>query len=521
MLYARINKEYINQDELAKKIVFERTISQVNKLYGDQKEVALKPGQLSSQLKYGFDSLFEGFRSAIEQVLAADYNGDITTQKTYEIIKKYNQLSSYLKNVVNMKQLSPDDEETIKKSFNELREKLELLKQIAIDNNFLDKQDIIEMVDKINETSTTKQQQLEKIPGTTISMVKAIQDKNEALKKIQDAVDKLQIIEQDLQDANIANSTKLKSQADEYQQLFDFFDDPNLNPLEFELIEQNYEAVENLESDVKNDIAWFIDTKQKIDVIYQELDNYEKKKDLPNITDALIEKLIREKTDEEVQERIDALNATFDALTDAEKQDPANIGQLKKDSDDVKIYWNDEVKNNFLPNTLKDLAQWKTAIFLKFRGDLDQKTLNQQGFLINNDTLDENALSKKENDLNNIKTDLITNETTWLNNMINGISKNIKKITKGVKKQPKKVNIKIVPPKTSIAPQPLKSGVVINPVYKDYQSFKNAYIKAYNDTVSKKRNPPFKGTAKTEKGYKGEWTRYLLKGDLAKQNYFA
>ena len=166
MLYARINKEYINQDELAKKIVFERTISQVNKLYKDQPEVAMKPGQLSSQLKYGFDSLFEGFRSAIEQVLAADYNGDITTQKTYEIIKKYNQLSSYLKNVVNMKQLSPDDEETLKKSFNELREKLDLLKQIAIDNNFLDKQDIIEMVDKINETSTTKQQQLEKIPGT-------------------------------------------------------------------------------------------------------------------------------------------------------------------------------------------------------------------------------------------------------------------------------------------------------------------------------------------------------------------
>ena len=114
MLYARINKEYINQDELAKKVVFERTISQVNRLYKDQPEVAMKPGQLSSQLKYGFDSAFEGFRGAIEQVLNAEYNGDITTQKTYEIIKKYNQLSSYLKNVVNMKQLSPDDEETIK-----------------------------------------------------------------------------------------------------------------------------------------------------------------------------------------------------------------------------------------------------------------------------------------------------------------------------------------------------------------------------------------------------------------------
>ena len=47
----------------------------------------MKPGQLSSKLKYGFDSLFEGFRSAIEQVLAGDYNGDITTQKSYEKLK--------------------------------------------------------------------------------------------------------------------------------------------------------------------------------------------------------------------------------------------------------------------------------------------------------------------------------------------------------------------------------------------------------------------------------------------------
>ena len=62
-----------------------------------------------------------------------------------------------------MKQLSPDDEETIKKSFNELKDKLELLKQIAIDNNFLDKEDIIEMVDKINETSTQPKQELEKV----------------------------------------------------------------------------------------------------------------------------------------------------------------------------------------------------------------------------------------------------------------------------------------------------------------------------------------------------------------------
>ena len=137
-----------------------------------------------------------------------------------------------------MKQLSPDDEETIKKSFNELKDKLELLKQIAIDNNFLDREDIIDMVDKINETSTQPKQELEKVSGKTTGMTQAIKDKNDALKMIQDAVDRLEIIEQDLQDPNIANSTKLKSQQDEYTQLFDFFNDQNLNPLEFELIQK-------------------------------------------------------------------------------------------------------------------------------------------------------------------------------------------------------------------------------------------------------------------------------------------
>ena len=420
-----------------------------------------------------------------------------------------------------MKQLSPDDEETIKKSFNELKDKLNLLKQIAIDNNFLDKQDIIEMVDKINETSTTKQQQLEKIPGTTISMVKAIQDKNEALKLIQDAVDKLEIIEQDLQDANIANSTKLKSQADEYTQLFDFFNDQNLNPLEFELIQQNYEAVENLETDIKTDIAWFIDTKQNIDVIYQELDAYEKKQDLPNIDDALIEKLIREKTDIEVKNEIDVLNATFDTLTDAEKADPANTGQLKQDSDDVKNSWDNLVKKQFLPDALNDLAQWKTQLFLKMSGDLDNATLDGQGNFIDNDTLYENDLSTKENDLDKIKTDLITDETMWLNGMVTAIVKEITKVSKGIVPKPKKVKIKRTPPKPSTAPPALRSKIVINPVYKDYASFRNAYIKAYTDTKNKTRAKDFAGLAKTEKGYKGAWNRYLLLGKLGKENYFA
>ena len=47
MLYARANREYVNDEEIAKKIAFERTISFVNRLYPDeQKEVSLKPQKI-------------------------------------------------------------------------------------------------------------------------------------------------------------------------------------------------------------------------------------------------------------------------------------------------------------------------------------------------------------------------------------------------------------------------------------------------------------------------------------------
>ena len=140
----------------------------------------MKPGQLTSQLKYGYESLFESFRSAIEQVLSADYNNELTTQKSYEIVKKYNQMSSYLKNIINMNQLSPEDEEKIKKNFNDLRGKLDELKKIAVYNNFVDRQDIVDMVNKINETSTTEKDEYKPVPATSPEMVNDIKAKTTA-----------------------------------------------------------------------------------------------------------------------------------------------------------------------------------------------------------------------------------------------------------------------------------------------------------------------------------------------------
>ena len=180
MLYANAkrNQEYVDEEEMAKKIVFERTIKWVNKLYPDeQKEVAMKPASLTNLLQYGYDSVFESWKSSIEQLLSATYHDDKVPAKSYEIIKKYNQLSSYLKNIVSMNKLSPEDELKIKTDFDKMRDKLNALKKLAVQNNLLDKQDLIEMCDKINGTTNEPKSEYDKVTGDTTNMTSVITSK--------------------------------------------------------------------------------------------------------------------------------------------------------------------------------------------------------------------------------------------------------------------------------------------------------------------------------------------------------
>ena len=242
-----MNKEYVNEDELAKKIAFERTISFVNKLYPKENpEVALKPGQLTSQLQYGFESLFESFRSAIEQVLSADYNNELTTQKSYEIVKKYNQMSSYLKNIAAMNQLSPDDEEKIKKKFDELRGKLESLKTVAKNNNFIDKEDIIDMVDTINETTKIKKDQYKDVSAKSPEMVENIKDKEKATKEYDYITEKLAELNDTLMDPDVnrySDFQQLKDNVELLEQTFTNTTYDLISPNDRKKINDLYEKV--------------------------------------------------------------------------------------------------------------------------------------------------------------------------------------------------------------------------------------------------------------------------------------
>ena len=301
-LSTRANNEYINQDELAKRIAFERTISQVNKYYGDEKEVSIKPGQLTSQLRYGFDSLFENFRNSIEQVLAEEYNGDLTNQKTYEVIKKYNQLSSYLKNIMNMKQLSDKDQEEIQAKFNELKDKLNLLKKIAIDNQFLDSDDIVEMVDKLNNVTADKKQEIKSVPATSAKMVKTLESKTDAESMINDNADLLKDVTAKLLDPQITASKKKADFNAVRDKIAQFFSDPNnLDPvLKYQDIKSNYDTLKLMSDDLSTDIKWFDENRGKIPATTQEVTENLRQTDL-DLTEFV------DKADELVVDSIDKI----------------------------------------------------------------------------------------------------------------------------------------------------------------------------------------------------------------------
>lgn len=237
MLYARINQEYVNEDEIAKRIAFERTLSFVNRLYpDDQKEVSLKPQKLSGQLQYGYDTLFQAFRTAIESVLTADFNDSHTFEKSNEILRKYNQLSSYLKNIINLNQMSPEDEEKIKGDFNGLRSKLVQLEKIAEDNGFLEVDDIKAMVAEIYHTSTVKRAEFKVVRGTE-GMIKSIQSKEEAQKTMNEAYKIIPTL----------NLTLLGTHKDftTIKDVIDFFENFNdaITPSVYDAIKNNYNSL--------------------------------------------------------------------------------------------------------------------------------------------------------------------------------------------------------------------------------------------------------------------------------------
>ena len=81
MLFAKINKEYVDQDLLANKQVIKRQFQHVSTA---SKEYIRS--KIDDNILYNFDKLFEDFRSAIETIISLDFEDSLTLNKSYEII---------------------------------------------------------------------------------------------------------------------------------------------------------------------------------------------------------------------------------------------------------------------------------------------------------------------------------------------------------------------------------------------------------------------------------------------------
>ena len=224
-----------------------------------------------------------------------------------------------------MKQLSDKDQVEIQDKFNELKDKLNLLKKIAIDNQFLDSDDITEMVDKLNNVTTDKKKEIKSIPATSAKMVKTLENKTDAEKMISDSSDLLQQAFTNLQDPQLASSTKLTDFKDVFDVVSVFFSTPaNLDPLEYPRIKENHDALKDLSDDSSGDIKKFTENRAKILTVIKDVNDNLRQTDA-DLTD------FNDKADIRVVESLDLIK---DTIYQSALDDLANGIMTQQVSDD-------------------------------------------------------------------------------------------------------------------------------------------------------------------------------------------
>ena len=95
-------------------------------------------------------------------------------------------------------------------------------------------------------------------------LVENVQNKNTSVKQIEISINNLSDIDKLLTSPEIQNSTKLADMNLEYQTLQAFFSSADLNPLETDMVQTNYDAVNKLKKFVEDSRNNFIDVKAKL-----------------------------------------------------------------------------------------------------------------------------------------------------------------------------------------------------------------------------------------------------------------
>ena len=266
-----------------------------------------------------------------------------------------------------MKQLSDKDQEEIQAKFNELKDKLNLLKKIAIDNQFLDSDDIVEMVDKINNVTADKKTEMKSVPATSTKMVKTLENKTDAESMINDNADLLKDVTAKLLDPQITASKKLADFNAERDKIAQFFSDPNnLDPvLKYQEIKENYDALKVISEDVSSDIKWFDENRAKIPTTIQDV------KDNQTQMDAYITDFI-DKADDRVVASIDKIkNDEIQAAEDEFTE--GNITEQERDDEvlDVNNKYDAKYYANFQKQIADVLNNYRQKVY---NSDLDPIT---------------------------------------------------------------------------------------------------------------------------------------------------
>ena len=365
----RVNQEYINADQLINREVMNRQFALINSF----KNETSKANTIDSNIKYSFDKLFEDFRNAVEGILSADYEDNLTLTKSYELIKKYNNLTSFLNNIVKLSSISERDRIVIKDQFKTILPLLKELRNVADSYNFLDRGEISDMVSKIEYENY--------IPVSADSRGVSIKSKLAEKNELVDMVDKANVIIDNLE-------SKPQLTPEEKQQLDDltifFADEKNdirkafrsskdsKNEEYIQYIKSNFDKLKQLQETVSSKEKYIDD---RFDVIlkntdiatneYNELSNAITQDQIDEAYDR-VDKLIRyNKTNE-----IKAIDKTL-PKTQKIKERTDIIDKW----DTQGVLYKDEIKNKLnilIPKIQDRLNDYKTKVIDKNLNDIDE-----------------------------------------------------------------------------------------------------------------------------------------------------
>ena len=365
----RANQEYINADRLINKEVINRQFAHIQSF----KEEYLKPNVVDSSMKYSFDKLFEDFRNSVEGILSADYEDNLTLTKSYELIKKYNNLSSFLNNIIKLGTITERDVVVIKEQFTSIMPLLNELRNVADSYNFLDRGEISDMVSKIENGNYS--------PVSADVRGVSIQSKLTEKNDLVSIVEKANRIIEDLESKpNLSN--------DEIQQLDDltiFFTDEkddirkafrsgkDSNPEQYiQYIKSNFDRLNQLQQAVKSQKEYIDD---RFDVIIQNTDNAtnEYTSLQNNITPDEISKMYDHIDDiikSKITDEIQAIDKTLSKSIKKQERKAINDKWNKEN-----IVYKDRLKNDLnavLPKIQKELDEYKKDVIDNNLNDIDE-----------------------------------------------------------------------------------------------------------------------------------------------------